>query len=339
MAGWMVASLLWVQRLTYPSTMLAAFLGVGVLVFGLVPRLAGTVEGGVRTTRLVVLAALGVVALGFVPGLGDVEGFAEARLKGGFLNPNGLGLTVAVLAPWVLVWGWERRGVARVLAYGLVAVLGALAFLSGSRTGFGGYVLGLSVAAFLRFPSRFLLLTGLAGIAVSLLAVATGGEFEAEERAAEHLVRPESIERLSGRLEQWQQGMQVFLARPLSGNGYMHSWDVEERNYHSQHVETLVDLGIVGEVLLLLLLATLFRRFLRLAKAATDPAARAAGAAMTGTFMAAALDSFFHSWFLRPGSPYALIFWCLAGVSLRLERTSLPAAAPVASPFVAPSPA
>lgn len=338
---WIALSFLWAERVSYSGPMFAAFLAVGTLVFALVPRLAPTVGHGVRAAHLLVGTAAAVLLLGFVPGLAQEAATAGSRLRGGFSNANGLGFTCAILAPWLFVLGLDRRGFARVAAWTVVLALGVLAFLSGSRTGFGGYLVALSAAAFLRYPSRFLLLLGLAGIAVSLLALAAGGDVDVEESGAAHLVRPQTIESLSGRLAHWEHAVPLVLARPLHGHGYVWSWDSEGRNFHSMHVETLVDLGLVGEVLLLCLLVTLGRRMLRLAKEAVDPAARSAGAAMAGAFGAVALDSFFHSWFLRPGGPHALLFWCLAGLALRMERLAVPARVPAAHAArgIAPVPA
>jgi hypothetical protein len=56
---------------------------------------------------------------------------------------------------------------------------------------------------------------------------------------------------------------------------------------------------------------------------------------MFGTFIAVALDSFFHNWLTTPGSPYALLFWSLCALSFRLEALARP---PRAERALAPTP-
>jgi O-antigen ligase len=260
-----------------------------------------------------------------------------------------MGLATALVAPWALVFAWGREGAVRAVAYATVLALVVLCFLSGSRTGFGGLVVALATTTFLRQPSRFVLGVGFAGLALALVAVAGGGDLDVDDRAG-HLVREESLSRFSGRLARWEDGVRRFAQRPLAGEGYGASRDVEigvfrdgagkaslenrphGTNYHSQHVETAVDLGLPGLGLLWALLFVVGRRLKRLAREAPDPRVRAAGGAMFGTFLAVALDSFFHNWLLTPGSPYALLFWSLTAVAFRLERVGRPVPAPLPAP-------
>src|SRR5439155_25234143 len=104
--------------------------------------------------RATVLTLVALLLLGFVPGLPRDELYTAGRLKGFFSNANGLGLTCALLAPWPLVVGERETGGRRAAAYGLVLALAAPAFLSGSRTGFGGVIIATAVTQWLRRPSR-----------------------------------------------------------------------------------------------------------------------------------------------------------------------------------------
>ena len=51
------------------------------------------------------------------------------------------------------------------------------------------------------------------------------------------------------------------------------------------------------------------------------------------------MDSFFHNWLLTPGSPYALLYWCLVGLGLRLETLDRDAGRPGAPAERSPRPA
>ena len=103
----------------------------------------------------------------------------------------------------------------------LVTVIG-LAFLSGSRTGFGGVVAGVSVTLFVRHPSRYLAGAATLG-AVAAIATLAGGDVELDEGATGNLIRGQSISRLSGRLDRWATGLEMWRESPILGKGFMTS--------------------------------------------------------------------------------------------------------------------
>lgn len=353
--GWATLSLAWSADRAFTAANLGAALLVGIVAFHQLPRAAGTVEGVLGYVKATVLALLALLLLGFVPGLPRDELYTAGRLKGFFSNANGLGLTCALLAPWPLIAGEREHGARRAAAYALVAGLAGLAFLSGSRTGFGGVLIAVAVTQWLRRPSRVLVAVAVLGCAVSV-AASVGKDLDLEEGVTAHLVRENSVTTLSGRVQRWEAGLKQFLEHPVFGLGYKAAarteveihvsegdggWiknvTQEGQNLHSQPLEAMVDLGAAGGVLFLVLMGSVVARFRRLARAATDVRIAAAAAAITGTAVAVSLDSFFHNWLLTPGSPYALVFWAFVGLGLRLERLAhAPAAAPPAS--VAPAP-
>ena len=194
---------------------------------------------------------------------------------------------------------------------------------------------------FVRHRAKFLLALMILGFGVSLLSLRSGElDVDLEEGATGRLVRVQTIPRLSGRLDLWEEGLARFAQAPFLGHGFGASRATETvdwkggganpdpvqrgQNFHSQHVETLVDLGLAGEALLLALLAAAALRTARLVRRDRPPAAIAAGAAFLGTFVAAALDLFFHNWLLTPGNPFAYFVWSLAGIAFRLERVTRP---------------
>ena len=345
--AWMVLSIAWSADRGYSILSCGAFLAVGILAFRLVPQLVATPAHAERLLRGVLFLFLALLVLGFVPPLHPEEWFTADRLRGFFANANGLGLSAALLAPWPLVLLRTENGRPRALAFGIVFLLASLAFLSGSRTGFGGLLVAVGATLFLRHPSRLLLGLAILGVLVTL-ATFIGGDVDLEQGASSHLARLDTISRISGRLERWRSGFDAARQAPVLGLGYMASQrvpmsielDHEEgedtvvitswgENFHSQPVETLVDLGIPGLVLFFALIVSLVRRFRRLAKSAVDPGVAPLAAALAGTTFVMVIDSFFHNWLLTPGSPYSLLYWCLIGIGLRLERIDRDAAAAV----------
>lgn len=350
-------SLLWADPFDYAAASTVFLALLATLLFGFVARLAFSSDAATRTVDRIVRVVLLLCVVGLVP-YGRAEGlFVEGtgRLRGFFNNPNGLGITCALLAPFLAVAASRATGRDRVVRWSIVGGLAALAFLSGSRTGFGGVVAGVSVALFIRHPSRYLAGVAVVG-ALAAAATLTRGDIDLEEGATGNLIRGQTIARLSGRLDRWAAGVEMWQESPVLGKGFMTSRRiqfVETRedgtvagadtagqgvNFHSQHVETLVDLGLVGEVLLVALGVSLARRARRLAHAATDPAGAALGAAYLGTLTAVALDSFFHNWLLTPGSPFALLFWSLTAIVLRVERDARRPVARARRPEPSPAP-
>ncbi len=336
-----VVSLLWADPFDYPAGS-TVFLGLlWTVLFALVARLAPTSGAAASTVNRIASVLLVLFAIGLVP-FGRAEGIVvegTGRLRGFFNNPNGLGITCAIIAPFVAIAATRARGSRRAWRWTLVGVLAVLAFLSGSRTGVGGVMAGVSVALFVRHPSKYLM--GVAAIG-TLAAAATlaRGDIDLEEGATGNLIRGQTISRLSGRLDRWRAGVEMWRESPVLGKGFMTSRKiqfVEMRddgstasaspdtagqgiNFHSQWVETLVDLGVVGTALLLALGLSLRKVARRLAHTTVDPGGAAFGAAYLGTLTAVTLDSFFHNWVLTPGSPFALLFWSLTAIALRLDQ-------------------
>ena len=327
-------SLLWTETRKYSAANVVWLGMLGLATFGQLARLGTTPKQVERTAQAAVTLLLLVILVGFVPWLRADTWTLSGRLRGFFNNPNGLGITCALAAPWIVLRALERPGPRQVAWGAVVGALGLLALLSGSRTGLGGLVVGVATTLFLRSPSRSLAAGALLGVAISLASLA-GTEVDLEEGAVGTLARTQTLSRLSGRLERWEHGLERWRQAPVLGAGFKASWQYEAAdvrddtsmevtasgtNFHSQLVETMVDLGAVGALLLLALLWTLGSRARKLGRRRDRPEIAGPGAAFAGTFTAAALDSLFHNWILTPGSPYALVLWSLVALCCRLDR-------------------
>lgn len=318
---------------------------VAAIAYGHAGRHGASARMATATVGLGVGLLLVLVAVGLVP-VGRSQPLVVAgRLRGFFSNANGLGITCALVAPWVVLRAARSTGTARAFAVATLVALAGLAFLSGSRTGLGGLVLGCAVTLFLRQPSRSLAAAIFVGVAIGLASLAGGGDVDLEEGAVGQFARTETVARLSGRLDRWREGVDRFEEAPVLGHGFKASWRYEAApdgeagpgavaasgtNYHSQHVETLVDLGLLGELLFLGVLVGGWRRARSLARREDDLDAARFGAAAVGTLAAATLDSFFHNWLLTAGSPYAFFVWSLLGTTAGLCAAK--ARAPVRGP-------
>jgi O-antigen ligase len=309
---------------------------VVVVVHAHLARYASSATLATDTMRRAVLLVLALLVVGFFPPLRADELLLAGRLRGFFANPNGLGVTCALVAPWVALRFARSAGAARVRAAVVLGALGLLALLSGSRTGVGGLLVGTASTLFLLHPSRVLFGAIVVGVATAIATLA-GKEVDLESGPVGTLARADTVSRLSGRLERWEEGIERWKQAPFFGHGFRSSFGFETVptrdaaaveftasgiNYHSQHVENLADTGIVGEGLFLWVLFLAWRRARGLAKRRDDPALSGAGAAFVGTLAAATLDSFFHNWFLTPASPYSFFVWSTIGLCAGLHRTA-----------------
>ncbi|MEF8698646.1 MAG: O-antigen ligase family protein [Candidatus Accumulibacter sp. UW20] len=169
------------------------------------------------------------------------------------VNPNMLGQLggiVAMVGIFRLLLGSGRRSVGDFL---VPAVGMATLFLAYSRTSILACVLIYFLATIRLRRTRWLLFLTLPGaVAVTLFA----------EQLTTYLARGQSAEQLhslTGRMQMWESALNVFWERPLLGHGFFvgHKsveWGSSGKllaTVDSTYIETLVNVGIVGFVLVL----------------------------------------------------------------------------------------
>ena len=329
------ASIAYAEDRKFAALSVAMLIGLGVLAFVFVPRSVASVDGCRRAFLGLMLVLLGLVLLGLVPiGRGSEETSLVLgdRWRGFFVNPNALGSTTALVTPWLIVMAPRERGRARAAAFAAVIALVVICWLSGSRTAFGGLLIGGAIALWHRVRARLLIAVAAAGVLVGALAVS---DVDLKAGRVGDMTRAETISNFSGRVELWGIGLRLAKDSPVLGHGYKGSRFVEILeeeaggnvisvktqgvNFHSQWVETLVDLGVPGAALLLLLLYVVGKRILAIGRGSRDPAVHGMRAALLGTHLYVVLDSFLNNWLLTPGSPPALVYWSMIGLAFRLD--------------------
>ncbi|MDJ0787927.1 MAG: O-antigen ligase family protein [Myxococcota bacterium] len=187
------------------------------------------------------------------------------RAYSGFLgHKNAIGWLGAVALP-VFAMQLGARGLPRIAAVGGIALSVFLIHISLSRTGLGAglvltaMVLLLPIARRMRRP--VLVLVPLAFVVLGTLTVVSG----AADWPLELLGRSST---LSGRTDIWRESLSVFLQRPLLGHSIASNWQMAlvERtgfwfsNAHNGFIQQLVELGIVGFGLLLILVLSILWR-------------------------------------------------------------------------------
>lgn len=160
----------------------------------------------------------------------------------------------------------------------------------------------------------------------------------------EKILRRRSLVTFTGRLDRWRFGLEQFWARPLFGHGFgasrtlaskvdprrFHAEPGEVVNLHSDQIEVLADLGIVGSLFFASFWALLLARGWRTWRAADSPE-RGLALATFGAVFYAFIDSFMHGSFLAAGGGVSAFTWTMIASFDALSARALSARA-VASP-------
>ena len=289
--------------------------------------------------RWIVVAPLGLVAVSEAV-LGILQAVGEQRARGTYVNPDHYAGLLEMALPFTLTYPlavWRkidtRRGfpigpaVRMCLSLGMAAVIlmGTLASLS--RMGFIAPLFSVLVMGIVAWWG-----TGWrsAGLAV-LLALALVGTFI-------FLPSNELISRFShasqeisaeGRTMLWRESLQVLRAFPIFGCGlggfesaflrYKISTPMVRDNYaHNDYLQFLIELGIVGFAIGVVLFASIFSRTWRIASRRRDPGRRFLALGCLGALTAIGLHSFVDFNLYIPAN--AMLLAWIAGVASSLNQ-------------------
>jgi O-antigen ligase len=225
------------------------------------------------------IGAAGSAAYGI---LNPVSGVDANRLAGEGLNANELAsaLVVAIVIAGAFAVGWRGKPLVRALAVALMAFATLSIFLSLSRSGL--VALAVALIASVGFGARW---RAPAAVGLVLLSVACVGYFA-------FVAPPEAVRRVTtagsgtGRTDIWAVGWRMVKAEPAHGIGagnfpissvhYLFQPGLIRRSdfivdtpkvAHNVYLEVLAELGIVGLVLFLSILAFCIGHMLRAARA------------------------------------------------------------------------
>jgi len=249
------------------------------------------------------------------------------RLSGFFYNPNGLGMFCAMLLPIVIWQFWERtrrRMRWRFLALSLSILMACLIFLSGSRGSFVGAFLACAFLATALWGAKAaipMVSLGVLGV-VGIVANRAAQAYLTEKTA--HLVRAERLGTLTHRTELWARAWPYILDKPFFGSGFgvsryifygdqvnlsqLTPADIYYTTLHSMHIQTAVDLGIIGVLFLWLMLAYIIAVGAKVAVNKDNMSERGMTAALFATCFIVALDTVIHGWLYSAGSQFTIMF-------------------------------
>ncbi|WP_020084655.1 O-antigen ligase family protein [Hyphomicrobium zavarzinii] len=333
--GWIFATVLWSQvpALSAPKAILQVFVTVTFISAGYawahkaLAEHAFSVFAGM-TLLVVVTGVLGA-------------GLAEAALDTGSMvlyrglayNPNLLGILVLMSVPWT-VWyfhcnylGKMRR---RMIAYLTLGSVLAVLLLTGARSS----ILAVGVAG-----ATYLYYTGLGRYAAVLgLVLLTGAVVvlnvpDLGSRVWGIVAKgtEESGDVFYSRRGVWEESLAGAEEGDLMGVGYGVSAGITEyiggfsaadygREKGNTVLAILEELGQIGLVLYVLMIASFFIRLMRAAARLPNGTLRAQIGLVIGTSLGLIVNSQFEAWFVAPAAPASPFFWSLVGCGMALAR-------------------
>jgi hypothetical protein len=290
---------------------------------------------------LFLIAALTAVG-GFLFRMGDLGG--EGRYVGLHNRATGAGSYAALFLPIIIYQARYRfRGVLSLFSWMVVFALLGQILLSGARVALVVSLLVCFALWFDFYGKRALVALLLLLVVAPIPIILDRRQAEQVEEGSRKLIRAESISTFTGRLDRWKFGVEKWTERPVIGFGFGSSrtlasidqpWRFrlqpgEVFNLHSDQIEALLDLGIVGAAPFILFWLSVGLLGWKIICRPRDEVRQRGMAALGGTFYAFA-DTFMHGGFLAAGGGVSSFSWMMIAIltSLAVAPNTVPASAP-----------
>ncbi len=232
--------------------------------------------------------------LGTVQGRDFSQFSYDSRFAGamGYAGVNGFAAFQAQISTFLLAFALTlpgllvKTGTSFLLGMNVLCLIYAL-----SRGGYAAFLLGCLFLGLVRNRMVLVLLAAflvswqaLVPVAVKERIFMTTGEDGMDHSAA-------------SRLGLWEEAMKTFDGDPVFGTGFnTYAYQENYEGYqdtHNMYVKVLVETGVVGISIFLLLLWKMYRAGWRLYRTSRDPLFRALGIAFAGLMVSAGLANFF----------------------------------------------
>jgi O-antigen ligase len=303
-----------------------ALLLMTVIVFRIVYPALETVPRCERMVSGVLWMVAGISATGWLYALvgGDKYLFGD-RFQGILSNPNATGLLAGLVAPLAIWWFSFKDPRSGIL---ILTVVWLTLIATEARGPIVGAVAGSvfvlwsyfrwNVAEWSRGRRMWFF------IATLLVLVGLG--------AYVFRMRPETFWMFGGRLEHWSAAISLIRENPWFGYGYgiedqVFAWagirivGAQGAYIHNTYLGLMVQLGLIGAAMFVVPWFTFlaYEGRWHLSPVSRDSSLRAA---LFGCMLTAFLTMFFETWVFSPGNSFALMFWILFAVLLRLTRAN-----------------
>jgi predicted branched-subunit amino acid permease len=288
--GWQFLSIAWAAEpiLTGKRLLVLAMLALGAA--GLARRwtLRGLMAMVAAATALHLVAGVGAELW-----LGTFQPLRAGYRFAGTLHPNQQGINCALLALTCLLFARSASvRTDRWAAFAGLASALAFLFLTRSRTAAAAAILAMLLVYLLEAPPlrRAAAAAGACSAGALLLLLQANGVLGLSGGALLLGREDSSLSTLTGRTEIWGYALRRAAERPLPGYGYNSFWsprhtaevsavvDWKISEGHSAYLDTLLNLGVVGLMLFVTVMAVAMAAGLRAHRRTRDPALAVAAA-------------------------------------------------------------
>lgn len=298
-------------------------------VFALAARAWATRQDVLRDLAVVAFVLVAALIVGLVGYARGAEWASQAsRFRGILENPNSVGVVGALLIPVAFGFaGWRRGG--RRMWWSVVGLLALVSLvLSESRSGLIGAGLGLLTILMVgsrRSAAQRSIPFVIVGLSIAVLLIGVSRAPDRLQDAAGRRIEFESG--AGGRFDAWRLAWDLCRDRPGTGWGFgtteqvfgvrvpaLVSQTFQGGLVHNGYLQTLLEIGPMGLVLLISALWRIVRR-------AIGGSLDVARSGVIGAVVAGLVSQMGESGITSAGSIFAFNFWLLAiaALSLRLR--------------------
>lgn len=283
---------------------------------------------------LIGIMIIGVVGSLVAWWLGAPAVESGGEFRGLFIDPNTMG-GLFMLTTLPLFW---RYGKSHNIWLGIATILFiCLLVLTGSRASILGVFFSFLLYFFLVDRKRILGLAIMFGLLTSFLLLSQG-QLPGGRFFINRIVQPTSLWRASGRWEVWAASFDLFLKKPWFGYGFgavetvfsrfLPPWvpgNFRGANPHSSYLETLLELGAFGLILLLVPVFLVLKKGFELHTRFREETLSICrlNAMLTAVIIGVAIHSMFESVITSVGSVFAIPFWLYVISVFKLDELSL----------------
>ena len=291
-------------------------------------------RSAVRMTDLLWCIGALLVLVGFVFRAGaGAMGDAGARFEGLHSRATGAGTYAALFLPIAIYQASYRfRGVWQLLGWCVVALFILQALLSGARA-----ALGISLLVCLGLGLMYNVRRAvIAGVLMAMLSpvpfLMKPDLVDRVKDKGERLLRAQTFSTFTGRLDRWIFGIEQWQRKPVMGHGfgasrYLAGQEDPRRfklepgevfNLHSDQIEVLMDVGVVGYVPFALFWISLLVLGWKTAFSQRS-VQRQMALAYFGAIFYAFVDTFMHGGFLAAGGGVSAFSWSMIALFLAVH--------------------
>ena len=264
---------------------------------------------------------------------GKLKLFTAEKRTAGFIEPNQYAALLVLFIPLLL-----SRIISSSLKHKIIATISAILvmtalIITGSRGGVISLFIALLAYFFMLFKHKIIKSLKIVLIVFCLVPMFFMISFYLAPPHIQQMIvqrfnptGKDSVELTSGRTILWPNAFKLFLESPIVGHGLYTALPLMKKNFpiwantHNDYLKYMVEFGIIGTILFIMVLYTLFRKGLEAATTAQDQITM-----ITCLSYVAGLAGFAVAMFGVNMMQPLFLFWAYSAAVLRLGQISIEA--------------